>query len=80
MSARATDQSVRYGTHIKPLFRTKDIQSMRRKFDLGSYDDVSANADKILGKLQAGKMPCDGAWPPQNVELFKRWVEGGKLP
>lgn len=46
--------------------------------DLCSYDDVSAHADAILGQLQAGTMPCDGAWPADQVALFARWVETGK--
>jgi hypothetical protein len=23
-------------------------------------------------------MPCDGAWPPDQVEIFERWIAGGK--
>jgi hypothetical protein len=80
MSTASADQPVRFTTQIKPLFRPKDLQSMRRHFDLGSHDDVSAAADRILTRLRAGTMPCDGAWPPQRVELFERWVRGGKLP
>ena len=76
----SSDQPVQFATHIKPLFRPKDLQSMRRRFDLASYEDVSANSDKILGRLRAGTMPCDGAWPPQNVELLERWLDDGKLP
>lgn len=53
---------------------------MRRHFDLGSYEDVSAAADRILARLRAGTMPCDGAWPPERVEVFEHWVRGGKLP
>ena len=36
----AADESVRYDKHIKPLFRTRDRQSMTFVFDLWSYDDV----------------------------------------
>jgi hypothetical protein len=74
------DEPVQFAAQIKPLFRAKDLQSMRRHFDLGSYEDVSAHADRILQRLRAGTMPCDGAWPPQQVEVFERWVRGGKLP
>jgi hypothetical protein len=73
------DQPVRFEADIKPLFREKDRQSMRLHFDLGSYGDVSDYADRILERLRRGSMPCDGAWPPQQVELFERWVSGGKL-
>ena len=80
MSTRKDDEPVKFAAQIKPLFRPKDLQSMRRHFDLGSYEDVSAHADRILQRLRAGTMPCDGAWPAQQVELFERWVRGGKLP
>ena len=31
----------------------------------------------ILERLRAGTMPCDGAWPPDRVEVFARWVSSG---
>jgi len=74
------DEPVHFQADIKPLFREKDRQSMRLHFDLGSYEDVSDHADRILERLRRGSMPCDGAWPPQQVEVFERWVRGGKLP
>ena len=74
------DEPVRFSADIKPLFRTRDRLSMRFKFDLGSYDDVNAHADKILERLRAGTMPCDGAWPADRVEVFERWVRTGKQP
>jgi hypothetical protein len=70
--------AVRFDADIRPLFRDSDVRSMRFRFDLGSYDDVSANADAILGRLRAGSMPCDGAWPADRVEVFERWVRAGK--
>jgi len=74
------DQPVHFQGDIKPLFREKDRQSMRLHFDLGSYEDVSDHADRILERLRRGSMPCDGAWPAQQIEVFERWVRGGKLP
>ena len=62
---------------IKPLFRERDRQSMDFAFDLWEYDDVRENAQAILGRLTAGTMPCDGAWPAERVALFRRWVDGG---
>jgi hypothetical protein len=47
-------------------------------FDLWSYDDVSEHADAILARLRAGAMPCDGAWPDTQVDVFQRWVDSGK--
>jgi hypothetical protein len=73
------DEPLSFETHIKPLFREGDRQSMEFAFDLWSHADVSQHADGILARLQAGTMPCDGAWPPSQVELFQRWAEGGKL-
>ena len=80
MNVPQEGEPVRFEAHIQPLFREKDRQSMRLHFDLGSYEDVSDYADRILERLRRGSMPCDGAWPPQQVEVFDRWVRGGKLP
>lgn len=80
MSLPRDDEPVQFGANIKPLFREKDRQAMRLHFDLGSYEDVSDHADRILERLRSGTMPCDGAWPPQQVDAFERWVRGGKLP
>ena len=75
-----SNETVGFAADIQPLFRVKDRQSMMRHFDLGSYDDVSAHADAILERLQAGTMPCDGGWPLEQVALLERWIRGGKLP
>lgn len=72
------EESPSFTAQIKPLFREGDRRSMQFRFDLWSYDDVSTHADAILGQLQAGTMPCDGAWPADQVALFVRWVESGK--
>jgi hypothetical protein len=71
------DQPVSFAAHIRPLFRERDRQAMSWAFDLGSYDDVRAHADTILDRLAAGRMPCDGAWPAERVEVFRRWVQTG---
>jgi hypothetical protein len=72
------NEPVSFETNLKPLFRERDRESMLRAFDLWSYDDVTQHADAILDRLQAGTMPCDGAWPKAQVDLFRRWTEGGK--
>jgi hypothetical protein len=46
-------------------------------FDLWSYDEVVQNQDAILARLGEGTMPCDGAWPAAQVELFRSWVSQG---
>jgi hypothetical protein len=68
---------VGYERDIRPLFREKDVTSMSKAFDLASYNDVRANAGKILAKVADGSMPCDGAWPQDRVELFRSWVDAG---
>jgi hypothetical protein len=64
---------------IKPLFRTKDRDSMRVAFDLFDYADVTARADAIVGSLRSGQMPCDGAWPAEQVDKLQQWIDEGKL-
>src|ERR1700733_6023063 len=72
------DEKVEFGKHIKSLFRERDRQSMKFAFDLAVYSDVSTHADAILERVRNGTMPCDGAWPPERVEVFARWVADGK--
>jgi hypothetical protein len=71
------DVELSYEDHIKPLFRKRDRDSMSFVFDLWSHDDVATHADAILERLRAGTMPCDGAWPPERVAVFERWVAAG---
>ncbi len=72
-----TNEQFGFEQDIKPLFRDRDRQSMKWAFDLGSYDDVAQNSSAILERLRNGTMPCDGAWPDEQVELFQRWVDAG---
>jgi hypothetical protein len=67
---------------IKGLFREKDVRSMinTRGFDLSLYEDVEPRAERILARLEAGDMPCDGAWPPEQIETFRKWIADGKAP
>jgi len=73
-------EPVSFEIDVKPLFRERDRSSMEFAFDLWSADDVSEHADAILDRLKAGTMPCDGAWPKEQVDLFERWVASGKAP
>jgi hypothetical protein len=72
------DEPMRFEDDIKPLFRERDRDSMRFAFDLWSHDDVSTHADAILDRLEAGTMPCDSAWPADQVAGFRRWIDAGK--
>ena len=69
--------SISFASDIRPLFRQKDINSMRRFFDLSAYDDVRANADAILSRLSEKTMPCDGGWPDADIDKFRQWIEAG---
>ena len=40
-----------FAKDIRPLFRDKDINSMKKAFDLSRYDDVQKYADAILGRV-----------------------------
>jgi len=73
-------QPTSFAKDIRPLFRDKDINSMKKAFDLSRCDDVRSHADAILGRVAAGSMPCDGPWPQEQVDLFRRWVEEGLKP
>ena len=76
----SAEGAVSFAADIRPLFRDKDVRSMARHFDLTSYEDVSTVADRILGRLRSGSMPCDGEWPSEQVDLFEQWIRGGKKP
>jgi hypothetical protein len=64
---------------IRPLFTDRDRASMSWAFDLGDVAAVCEHADAILDQVAAGRMPCYGAWPAEQVAVFRRWVESGKL-
>ena len=73
----AGDVPVSYAENIKPLFREKDRASMLFAFDLWSYDDVNSNSGAIVARLRSGTMPCDGAWPPAQIDAFQHWIDAG---
>jgi hypothetical protein len=62
---------------IRSLFTERDRAAMRWAFDLGAAASVREHAEAILEQVAAGRMPCDGAWPPERVALFRRWVQAG---
>ena len=65
---------------VRPLFRERDRESMKHRFDLWSVDDVRANSSRILRVVEQGRMPCDGAWPQDKVDSLRQWVGGGMAP
>ena len=73
-------QQLSFATDIRPLFRESDIRSMQSAFDLASYEDVRTHGEPIYAALAAGQMPCDGAWPDEDVRRFRSWLDTGALP
>ena len=68
-----------FAKDIQPLFREEDREAMEFVFDLWNYNDVREHAEDILERLEDGTMPCDGEWPEEQIHLFRRWIDGGKL-
>jgi hypothetical protein len=68
---------VSFERDVRPLFREKDRSSMLKHFDLWSYSDVRENQDAILDKIRQGRMPCDGAWPPERLAVLENWIAAG---
>ena len=50
---------------------------MKFAFDLWSHADVKQHAEGVLARLEDGSMPCDGAWPQEKIDAFRRWTETG---
>lgn len=78
MTTTDDDAEPSFATDIKPLFREIDRDSMAYAFDLWEHADVADNAEAILGTVADGSMPCDSAWPEEQVATFRRWVDAGK--
>ena len=81
---RVSKAKLSFETDIKPLFRPQDVAVMQavRGFNLHDYDDVVREADNILDRLKEDDlnllMPCDGAWPKTDIDLFEAWIDAGK--
>ncbi len=68
-----------FASDIRPLFRDKDIDSMKdfSDFDLSQVGDVRANGANIYQRLQDKDMPCDKPWSDEQIALFKSWMDSG---
>lgn len=72
-----------YALHIRPLFRQVDIDHMAEfGVNLGTHEDVRANAATILTRLQDPRKPMppvvdNGPWPEEWIALFDRWIKEG---
>lgn len=60
---------------IRPLFRPEDVEEMSFAFDLSTYDEVRDHAEEIYTRLAEGTMPCDGPWPGDDIDRFRRWID-----
>jgi hypothetical protein len=66
-----------FASDIRPLFRESDRDEMEFVFDLWSYHDVKANAERIVERLEDGTMPCDAPWNDESIRRFRAWAENG---
>jgi hypothetical protein len=48
--------------------------------DLSSFAEVKAQAEEIYKRLLDGSMPCDEAWPKDQIARFKQWIDEGMAP
>jgi len=73
---------------IRPLFTQRDIDGMKKGFNLTSYDEVKAHAAAIYDRIRGiggALMPPppprgEGPWPRSNIELFAKWMADGYQP
>lgn len=75
----ATGPTLSFEEDVAPLFREKDVEEMKdiSGFDMSDYADVRDNAEAIYARLADGTMPCDGPWPDEDIDKFKRWMDQG---
>lgn len=72
-----TTDEVSFEGDIQPLFSERDQEAMLVSFDLWDLESVKDNAQGILEQVDSGRMPCYGAWPKDQVDLFRRRIDGG---
>jgi hypothetical protein len=77
-----------FQTDILPLFTQRDIEGMRKGFNLDSYDDVKKHAAAIYDRIRGIGGPVmpppppkgEGSWPQSRIELFAKWMADGFPP
>jgi hypothetical protein len=74
----AIGEPISFDQHIKPPFRDRDRESMLSNFDVWFHDDVDRLSYAMLARLRDGSMPCDGAWPDEQVAPFQDCVAAGE--
>lgn len=75
----SVNRPVSFALHIGVMFRDEQRRCMSPYLDLGSYDEVKANAEAIYARVLDHSMPADesGPWPDEWVALFRRWLDEG---
>jgi hypothetical protein len=77
-----------FKTDIRPLFTDRDIQGMKKGFDLANYDEVKEHASAIYDRIRGIGGPVmppppprgEGPWPQSRIELFAKWIADGLQP
>jgi hypothetical protein len=79
MESTRQQDGMSFERDVRPLFRERDRGAMLgvAEFDLWKREDVAEHSQDILKRLEDGSMPCDQAWPQEQVTVFRRWVEAG---
>jgi hypothetical protein len=72
-----TASAASFANDIQPLFRESDRTAMLSVSDLWSFDDVTSNSARILAAVDSGSTPCDMRWSDEQVDLLRRWIDGG---
>ena len=73
---------VSFATDIRPVFRdSPDVDPMQAYgLDLSSYEEVKERASEIYARLEDGSMPCDEPWAPEQLAIFRLWMDEGFPP
>jgi hypothetical protein len=76
--------AVSFAQNVRPLFTDMDVEHMKEGgVLLDDYDYMRdpAHAQKVLDAVSAGTMPPPDSgeppWPPDSVQLFRDWMDGG---
>ena len=73
------DSTPSFARDIQPMFRDLDRRSMRYIFDLWNYEDVRANAESILERLNDGGTEKASAARHNDVLVCPEGVHGRSL-
>jgi hypothetical protein len=65
---------------LKALRARAGLSGARLAGMLGWQQSKVSNVETRKQRLHNGTMPRDGAWPPENVAVFQRWIATGSAP